>query len=372
MNSDDRTVERIEVSITGFARGPDGVGKTLDGRVIFVEGAIPGDTVSARITETHRTWMRGVLVDIISPSDERRTSPCIHHVNDACGGCPWIEATEALQRREKFLSVQREVGRITSDAVIMPLRTDIPAWGYRRRTRFGYRPDAMGFRRRKERRIFQLERCQVLDSRINDNLARIRASAHQRAMRHEHGNLDVLVDDDGQLIIGGLAQVFHQPSATTELVLTELILGAVPKTSRCVVELFAGGGTFTEPLSREHERVIAYEVDSASVANLRSRCPSVQVVQLDLFRRARQVNLTGADTVVLDPPRAGAKECIPIIINSSVERVVYVSCDLSTLCRDIRSLYEDGFNVDTVTPIDAFPQTPHIELVAVLSRRTNG
>jgi len=361
-------VHWLELKIDHYGRGPEAIGRSDDGRIVFVNGAVPGDTVRVNIHEEHKTWMRGEVVEVLEPSKHRRDVPCEHHVRDRCGGCPWIATTIECQQEEKQRAVEREIARISTSATVHKIRDDVPEWGYRRRSRLGYRGDVVGFRKFNERRIFDLEQCLVLDTRINAALPEVRAEVAQRTGRHTSGNLDVVVDANGGICIGGKARIFQQPSATTESVLIQLVLDAIPDTSAGVGELFAGAGTFTEPLMQQGHRVTAWEVDRKSVDALRQRCPKVTVHQLDLFKHASRLDLTRLDAIILDPPRAGAKACIQPIVESDANRIVYVSCDLATLCRDLRSLQNNGFRLQYVTPIDAFPQTPHIECVAVLDR----
>lgn len=365
-----KAVNRIEVEITAYGRGPDAVGRANDGRVVFVRGAVPGDTVRVLISEEHNSFLRGKVDTIIKPSPDRRETSCIHHTRDACGGCPWIATSQPRQQREKFEAVHREIKRVDQRAQIRPIRTEVPEWGYRRRTRLGYRHGVLGFRRRQERKIFNLETCLVLDPRINSALPAIRLEANKRALLHGSGNLDVVVDDHGRVHIGGVARIFRQPSATTETLLTKLVLEAIPSNDIHVAELFSGAGTFTEPLIQRGHILRAWEVDEHSVRQLKMRCPSADVERLDLFRHPARVNLQGVDSVLLDPPRAGAKDCMIPIAKSSASSIVYVSCDLATLCRDLRILTAHGLKVDYAVPVDAFPQTPHVETVVKLVRST--
>jgi 23S rRNA (uracil1939-C5)-methyltransferase len=292
----------------------------------------------------------------------------MHHIEDNCGGCPWIAATIECQRAEKQHAVEREISRISKDALVHSIRTDVPEWGYRRRSRLGYRDQTAGFRRRNERRVFNLERCLVLDPRLNAALPDLRAEIASRTGRHKSGNVDFAIDYNGNVAIDGPARVFLQPSATTESVLIELVSNAVPKTNTHIGELFAGAGTFTAPLIDKGHCVTAWEIDKRSVKSLRLRCPNAKVHQLDLFKKIERLDLSGVDIVLLDPPRAGAKECMPAILKSRATKVIYVSCDLATLCRDLRILQDGGFTITDVMPVDAFPQTPHIECVTVLNR----
>jgi 23S rRNA (uracil1939-C5)-methyltransferase len=139
-----------------------------------------------------------------------------------------------------------------------------------------------------------------------------------------------------------------------------------------VADLFCGVGTFTFALARQ-ARVLALDSDAAAVAALASAARHAQGLKpietrvRDLFRAPLSANeLRGFDAVVFDPPRAGAHRQAQELARSGVETVIAISCDPATLARDIQLLTEGGYAVASVTPIDQFVFSAHVEVVAVL------
>ena len=167
---------------------------------------------------------------------------------------------------------------------------------------------------------------------------------------------------------------FLQPTAAGEAALVERVLAYLPEDAQTIAELYAGCGTFTFPLARRG-RVHAVERDEAALAALWAAARQadmtgrITVTGQDLARLPILAeDLDGGDCVVFDPPRAGAREQATEIARSSVPAAIAVSCNPKTFARDARILVDGGFTLVEVTPIDQFPWTAHLELVAKFRR----
>jgi 23S rRNA (uracil1939-C5)-methyltransferase len=166
---------------------------------------------------------------------------------------------------------------------------------------------------------------------------------------------------------------FLQASAEGEAAIVAAVLSGLPAKGR-IAELYAGCGTLTFPLAR-HTRIGAFEGDAASAAALRSAANAaglagrVEVSQRDLVRQRLSADeLSAFETVVLDPPHAGAVRQIAEIAPSSVRRVIYVSCNPATLERDAGLLRVAGFQILTALPVDQFLWSARLESVVVFAR----
>ncbi|MCB1519605.1 MAG: class I SAM-dependent RNA methyltransferase [Hyphomicrobiaceae bacterium] len=170
------------------------------------------------------------------------------------------------------------------------------------------------------------------------------------------------------------AGVFLQASGLAERTMAALITGALGKKVRRVADLFAGVGAFTFPLA-ERQSVLAVDSDGDALAALRLAARGadglkpIETKLRDLFREPlSRKELEGFDAVVFDPPRAGAKAQAEMIAKSKVPLAVAVSCNPATLARDVRILMDGGFRLQSLTPVDQFVYTAHVEAVAVLAR----
>ena len=168
-------------------------------------------------------------------------------------------------------------------------------------------------------------------------------------------------------------QAFLQPTREGEDALLSHVLAATAR-SKSIADLFSGCGTFSLPLAAR-AKVHAVEKDEAMLAALLAAAKStpglkpVTIAKRDLFKvPLNAAELNKFDTVTLDPPRAGAQAQTVQLAKSRVQRLVYVSCDANSFARDAKILVAGGYRLGAVTPVDQFPWSEHIELVAAFER----
>lgn len=394
------------VEVLRWAHGGDGVA-SIDGRVVFLPGAVPGDVVDVAIVEDRGRWARARVLRVATPSPERREPPCA--VQARCGGCPWMIGSAAAQARSRELILRGEVRKRLGEGVAVAMAEGGgPELGYRQRARLTYRDGALGYLARASHELVAIERCPVLDPRIDDALASVRA--HVTALGG-HGRVSLLAGEEGvagwvepadgtahalgmeavTLALGPFrqrlqARAFAQANASVTAAMLHMI-GEVagPAEGRRAVELFAGSGTLTQALWAQGWTVHAYELDPAARAafeatrdaqrgygawhacDLASGLVRPAPPAGDEARGAR-----GFDLVLLDPPRTGAADVMPWVRACPARTVIYVSCDLATGLRDLKTLCADGrWQVERVVGFDMFPHSGHQEVVAV-ARRVGG
>ncbi len=394
----------------------DGVAETSSGRV-FVPFTLPGETVEAELAGE-----RAIVSRIVTPSGDRREPPCRHF--GLCGGCSlqhWDDAAYRSWKREQVVAAfaQRGVDAPVADLIPCP-----PA--SRRRAVFtaerNGRQVTLGFNRAGSHDVVAIPDCRVLAPAIISRLEAIAAViaplvAPSRRVRvtviAADNGLDIAVDDVGrineqaldalpgriadpaiarvtvageiafrdrepEIASGGTTLLpipggFIQAVAAAEAAMVTAVLSAVGNARR-VADLFAGIGTFSLQLAR-HAQVMAADGDGAAIAALgraASRARGLKAIaaeERDLFADpVTTIELKAFDAVVFDPPRAGAKAQAERLAASSVPRVVAVSCNPATLARDARILIDGGYRLTSVTPIDQFLWSAHIEAVATFER----
>ena len=383
----------IEVTIERLAAGGDGLARH-DGMVVFVPLAAAGDRVRVRILERKKGYARGEIVEVVQASPARRTAPCRHF--GICGGCTWqhLEYPEQLRwKRELVREALLRIGGIewTRELEI----TSADQWGWRARVQWkvarqrGSLVPALGYHARKTHQVVDAEQCPVLAPELEREL-----SARRRLLRDAAtlptevhacvGDGGTVAIDDGEVTrtVGSLAyrtsaRAFFQGN---RFLLEQLLAAVLPEVApRCAWDLYAGAGLFTLPLARLGTRVTAVENDAQALhwlaENVRSDAAASRI-------EVREEGVAGAlrafgaeilagqrqapDLVVLDPPRTGAADAVPLILQVSPKAVTYVSCDPATLARDLKELMRGGYRLRFVRAFDLFPQTHHVEVVAHL------
>jgi 23S rRNA (uracil1939-C5)-methyltransferase len=406
------TTEAAELEITALGAQGDGLAQSSDGPR-YVPFALPGERV--------RADGDGLPKLLSAPSPERRQPPCRHF--GTCGGCVAQHMSDALYERWKRGIVVEALRQHGLDVEVGPLLQVAP--GTRRRAVLTLRSEGttmtLGYHRRRSHEVFALEECPVLKPTIVGQLPGLRAIATRLAQNELRltvlstpVGLDVATDGarirfdaraaaelaqlagahgvarlsiDGETIVEraqpalamGTASVvpppgaFVQAVAQAEAAMVDRVLAATSKAKR-VADLFCGVGTFTFPLARR-ARVLAIDgeqkaIDALTVAARHAQgLKPIETRVRDLFRiPLSPKELEGLDAVVLDPARAGAEAQARQIARSAVPAAMLVSCNPGTLARDMRILADGGYAIESVTPIDQFLYSHHVEAVAMLRR----
>ena len=437
----------FETTITALANDGRGIGRVPEadpaadpGKVIFIDGAVPGESVTFMRVRNRSDFAEGRLESVLTPSADRIEPPCVHA--GYCGGCKLQHLDPQAQLREKqqqLLEALTRIGRVTPHTVLPPLTG--PTLGYRRRARLSVRDVPakgrvlVGFRERDKPYVADIEACEVIVPELGHRLMELSEALGRLSIRAEIPQIEIAYgDDSAALTIRCLAmpteadraelrrleqmldvQVYLQPGGLDSIepldpparplsyrlpedditlafepqdfiqvngpINRQLVLQALDalalKPGDRVLELFAGLGNFTLPMARRGALVHAVEGDAALVAradaNARRNGLDAQITTevANLFEAAADWQWPGQhfDVALLDPPRAGAAECLDALAATGVQRVVYVSCHPATLARDVgRLVHDHGFVCEQAGVIDMFPQTAHVESMAVLSR----
>jgi 23S rRNA (uracil1939-C5)-methyltransferase len=382
--------EPLELSIDSLAAGGEGVGRDTGGRVVFVPFAAPGDRLRVRVVEAHARFARAEIEAILSPGASRVSPRC--RVFGDCGGCAWQHVAYPAQLAAKRAILRDALERIGGLAPPPIELMPSPApYGYRGRARLVAQGGCVGFRRRRSHEPCPIASCPLLAPPLDAALAEL---AGRPALAD--GEWELALGGDGAVRTSALAQ--PDPDARVAIAAAgeriELSPGVFAQANallhdalaRCVVEaagaggealeLFAGAGFFTLALARRFARVVAVESDARAVADLTRNLAAAGLRHVRALEARSETLLADArsqrvapEVVVLDPPRGGVgARASRDLARLPARRVVHVSCDPATLARDLRELAARGFALARVVAFDLFPQTPHVEAVAVLER----
>lgn len=351
------------IEITALAAGGDGVGRDEGGRVTFVPRTAVGDRVEIRLVEEKKKFARGEVVSVVEPSRDRVAPPC-PHFREGCGGCQWQHITREAQLAAKQAIVEGALRKLSIK--VDPIADPAPPYGWRRRARFHVEAGVQGLYALDSKRLVAIDRCPQLEPALDD----ARRGLSPMQVPHD-GELSIARSTTGKVAVGdqqieiepGLlvrARDFAQASASGNAKLIEVVRAAVGKGKGKLVELYAGAGNFTRFFVEDGWDVLASDIVKPLKPPARFEVGQSSQV---LSRLKDPV-----DVIVLDPPRTGAAEAVPGILKHRPAKVVYVSCDPSTLARDAEALVAGGYRVERASPVDVMPQTSHVEVVVVLSR----
>ena len=396
----------IELTIEGFASGGTCVGRGPDGRVVFVEYALPGERVLAEVTSESPSYLEARAIEIREASPRRVEPACPYF--GTCGGCQLqhIDYEEQLVLKTGLVRDQlRRIGRF-ADPPVSPARGMAEPWGYRNHMRFTVRRNGdIGFMRRGTHQFLRVDRCPIAHDAVNAVLKRAQGKTmgtRQLSVRVGEATGELLIQPElrfrpgrrplasgqehyhealgGRLFRISAAAFFQVNTRQAEQlirIVRERVREARP---RVVVDAYSGVGTFAALLARDAEvRVITIEgsaaagddadVNLAGLANVTRLTGNVEEILPGLE--------PAPDLVVVDPPRTGlGPGIVEALLLSACRRLVYVSCDPATLARDLRLLVEGDaagdrlpFVLRSVEPLDMFPHTQHVECIATLDRQ---
>ncbi len=450
--------------IHGLAHDGRGVGRAADGRVLFVRGALPGQSVAAGIMKSKKNFAEAELVEIVQQAPGAIAAPCPHHAE--CGGCPLqtMPASEQLSWKESFVrEALKRIGHVHVDAVARIIPSPMP-WNYRNKLELSFYESTegriiLGLRKAATHDIFDISDCLLLQcADLADFFRKKVNNANNQSPKSQKGENEFwrklvirrgmgndgrerflvalltapgtnaqrdLVAGMGRDLLSALPSVagFAHVEETREGERTILSLGAqnlrvtvadldftlgqigffqintgaasllCQKAAECAAleggeiiwDLYCGGGLLGLALLHNlrkkevtPDKVAAtrlYGIESNSHATTAAIAHSREFG----FKNCRFItgeahklapSLPRPDVVVADPPRGGMNPgAVAAILKARPKRLVLVSCNPATLARDANAI-EKGYDLVRVWPVDLFPQTAHVESVALMLARS--
>ncbi|MGW5054474.1 class I SAM-dependent RNA methyltransferase [Actinokineospora sp. NPDC004072] len=387
----DWTGRRVEATIGAVAHGGHCVAR-VDGRVVFVRHALPGERVVVAITEDKGgSFCRGDAVEVLSAAPGRVAPPCGYAVPGGCGGCDWQHADGPTQRALKASVVAEQLSRLAG--IDWPVEVEELPGGladWRTRARMAVdRSGRAGFRAHRSHRVIPVSYCVIAAPGTVDEVV--------TRTWQPGSEVSVSVDSTGRTHIASGETVVGSTEATERAarrdwridahgfwqvhpdaadLLAEVVADwAEAPDGGCAWDLYAGAGLFASVLAAQvgpEGSVIAVESDRTAAehgADNLVDLPAVRVFAGKVEDVLTAESLPAPDVVVLDPPRKGAgASVVDAIATRTPARIVYVACDPAALARDIALFARHGYQLTALRAFDAFPMTHHVESVALLTR----
>ena len=394
--------QELELEIATLTNLGEGVAR-YDGWVVFVPGVLPGERVRARVWHNAKNFSRADLVEILVPAKNRVAPRC--PLFGTCGGCQYQNLDYAAQLEWKTRQVAElfeRIGKISFP--VAPCHGSPKRYGYRskitphfERPRAGETDFPIGFLAAgTARRITDVPACPIATDAVNAALPQLRKNIRERAARGEfrkgatmlvRETLEGIATDPkapvservGELTLKFVAGDFFQNNPFILPEFVEFGVRAARGNGDCkfLVDTYCGSGLFALSAAKHFERVLGVEVSEDAVVKARENATANGLANCAFSAGSAETIFAEVPfppegtAIIIDPPRKGCDEAfIAQLLAFAPRRIVYVSCGPDTQARDIQRILASGaYALEAVQPFDLFPQTRHIENIAVLVRK---
>jgi 23S rRNA (uracil1939-C5)-methyltransferase len=403
LRTDTLQIEKLVYGGAGLSRH--------EGQVYLVPKTAPGESVVAATTKSKANFSRASLIEVLSPAPERVAPPCPHFA--ACGGCHFQHLPYELQLhwKREILRELFERAKLTLDVAIETIASE--PLGYRNRTQFHFHDGKVGFLEEGSHRLVPIEGCPVSSPKINEVFVALQRMARNHRFPKFLKSLEVFTDEqqvqfnvvetnqplakhffqwlanevpgvrDGAITYKAYGyewkvsyRSFFQVNRFLIDALTDHTLGQArggEARGAHAMDLYAGVGLFSLPLARRFERVTAVESGKVAMYDLEANAksysvPNIRIVQASVDAFLADFPVTDRpDVIIADPPRSGlGKIATEHLARIQAPMLRLVSCDPSTLVRDLAPLFSAGYRMQAIQLIDLFPQTYHMETICTL------
>ena len=420
----------LTLDIDALSYGPYGIGRH-QGKAVMIPKTAPGDTVAARIVEAKERYSVGEIVRILKPSSLRQEPPCPYVAQCGGCPWQHVRYESQLGAKQKSVEdALRRIGKI-GGFELKPIIASPSPYNYRRRIRLQRDGSKrLGFFSSFSHYLIEIERCLIADEKVNDLIEQLRRWSE--ALITDVEDLEVVTGDEPNqnAVVGQSTGGFNSRDCTicehllkenqsiTGVILRgagwrriwgEVAVSIIPEDGLCVrvdadvftqvnsegnrqllkellaaadfnrddrvLELHSGAGNFTQSIARRVGDIVAVEgyrpavesgkhsARSNGISNIHWNCSPVPAALAQLKKQRQHFS-----KIVLDPPRTGAKGLERELTALGAGKILYVSCNPTTLARDLAALTQQGYSLRTVQSIDLFPHTFHVEAIATLVR----
>lgn len=385
--------QRLTLHLESWGHG----GETLaryQSRKIRVYGGIPGEDVVAELVQTRHHEDVAKVVEVMTPSPYRISPPCLYFW--PCTGCQWQHVAYSHQLELKKALVEAALKQ--AGFTVPPVGDTLASpqqYGYRNHVRFNIgRQGSLCFTNHETRERVNIEKCLLMHPWINETIHRLQGRCGETtelSIRYGVNTSDFLIQPflarpaislrSGQeyyeeCVLGHKFRIASPSFFQVNIAQAERMVQFIRESLQLygdefLLDAYAGVGTFSILLASQVKKLLAVESSPAAIKDARVNAKGLEhkiefMTQTTEYVLARLKEIPHA--VILDPSRTGCeRRALQALIELKPPRLVYVSCEPSTLARDLKILCEKAFVLEKIQPIDMFPQTHHVECVALLS-----
>ncbi len=354
---------------------------TYNNRRVLVSTALADEIIIAEIENAKKDYYTANTLKVIKPSAERVEAPCPYW--GICGGCNLqhlshkgqIESKEAIAK-ENF----KRIGKIEINEI--DTFSDENSYSYRNRVRFhvDYKKGEVGFLKQKSKELIPIEKCLILNDKLNELLNEKKEVVLKEAHNLKKNEISAIANEKEFTInqepiafnilgknIWVNASLFFQQNRFLLEPMVNYVSGNV--IGERIVELYGGVGTFSAFCEGNERFTVTVEWNKKASAMAKKNLSYTKFITDSVENWAKGVKPNSFDTVVVDPPRSGlSSEAIMAILKIKPRKIIYTSCDTVTLSRDSSLLLQGGYKLQNLSLFDLYPQTSHIEAVALMSK----
>lgn len=376
-----------QLKIEKLAYGGEGLG-IQEGKVCFVEGALPGEEVQIEFTQNKSNFSRGRLVQVEKPSPHRVDPPCPYIVD--CGGCQYQHVDYAEELKWKEIQVREYLARYLKidEALVKPIQSVSKDYHYRNSITVQKAGDGVGFYAKDNKTLIPVANCLLAEERLEPIFKQPLEGVHAKVTYRISAEGEIVSDQQDKIFpvrVGDSLLYTHSKSffqnnlAITAKIGEQLATWVQRLQPSEFMDLYAGVGTFTVLGAKGVKRAICVEESSFSLKALETNLQMTGLPYEILRGKVESVfppyffksPVFERPFFFLDPPRIGMTERFSGFLakEKSIDAMVYLSCHLGTLTRDLGIILKNGnYKITEVIPFDMFPRTKHIE-IAVLCQR---
>lgn len=394
-----------KILIENMSHTGEGIGK-INGKIIFIDKAIKGDIIKIENIINHKNYSQATIKEIIKKSEDRVEANCPYY--NKCGGCQIMAMNYSKQleyKKDKVINIFKKYGNIDINPNI--IRSN--QFNYRNKIVLQVKNGKIGLYKNKSNEIVEINECQLISKKINNVIKLIKKSLNldkitkimireslEKVMVVFYGSIDknkvinslkektnsiyinseciygesYLIDNLGKYTFNISKDSFFQVNHNQTIKLYNKVLEYLGTNQNNVLDLYCGTGTIGIYISNNCNQVSGIEINKSAIkdANINKKINNINNISFKCGDVGTLINSNVIyDSIIVDPPRSGldkrTKNSLNIISSS---KIVYVSCNPITLVRDINYL-KDKYELKEITLIDMFPNTYHVECVALLS-----
>jgi 23S rRNA (uracil1939-C5)-methyltransferase len=416
--------KQYKVKIIDQENMGNGIAK-IDNFAIFVDDTLPGEEAIIQITEVKKNYARGKMIELLSKSHDRVDALCDKF--RICGGCDLqyqLYNAQLLFKKNKIINAMERIGKLENIKVNDIIGMDNP-WSYRNKVIFHIENNRKGFYEKKSHNIVEINECNINNPLINktynllkDNeldinqvmirvgvntnelmvvlygkyikdkyqplIEKLKAIKELKTIIFNDYNKEYVLYGDGNIkekVLNNYYKIspksFVQVNTIQAEKLYQIIKNNIDDNDKLILDLYCGIGGIALSLSNINNKIIGIEIveDAIKDAKENAKLNNINNVEFILgdvnkIESIFKDKKIKPDVIVLDPPRVGSDiKTINAIKEMNPNKIIYVSCEPTTLARDLNYILDNQYEIKEIIPVDMFPNTIHVETVVVMEKK---